>query len=413
MAQAEENAVTKRRPIRPLRADRLVGPAATDAGQGAGRSAPGRWATRSSRTWPCWAWATGPSGRSRYASRTRTSRGPCSFARTTAGGRRPRWPRRGPPRSIPASASSRSAGTSSTTWAWASIAGPTSILGGLDNREARVAINRGAARAGKIWIDGAIERLDGVARVFDPACGPCYECTMNEIDWKMLAVAAKLRAAVARRDGAGQGAHDSTTASVIAGIQCQEAVKLIHGLDDPRRTGLRVRRHVASELHRGLHAQGRLPFARSRRPGRGLAAGRGPDARRRIPRTGALRSGPQCGDRDQQRPARRRSIVPFAARRSRCWASLGQVSERRGRCPRCGQQRVPNMFHTIDGREPFLDRTLGEIGVPPWDVLAGRAGLGAALLRIRGRPGGGSRSPFHLRRVRRWAISQRLPTSAS
>ena len=37
---------------------------------------------------------------------------------------------------------------------WADV-----ILGGLDNREARVAINRGAARAGKIWIDGAIERL--------------------------------------------------------------------------------------------------------------------------------------------------------------------------------------------------------------------------------------------------------------
>ena len=60
------------------------------------------------------------------------------------------------------------------------------ILGGLDNREARVAINLATARAGKVWIDGAIERLDGVARVFDPATGPCYECTMGENDWKML-----------------------------------------------------------------------------------------------------------------------------------------------------------------------------------------------------------------------------------
>ena len=50
---------------------------------------------------------------------------------------------------------------------WADV-----ILGGLDNREARVAINLATARAGKVWIDGAIERLDGVARVFDPATGP-------------------------------------------------------------------------------------------------------------------------------------------------------------------------------------------------------------------------------------------------
>ena len=49
---------------------------------------------------------------------------------------------------------------------WADV-----ILGGLDNREARVAINQAAARTGQSWSDGAIERLDGVARVFDPATG--------------------------------------------------------------------------------------------------------------------------------------------------------------------------------------------------------------------------------------------------
>src|SRR5262245_3586710 len=59
---------------------------------------------------------------------------------------------------------------------WADV-----IIGGLDNREARVAMNQAAAKVGKPWIDGAIERLDGVARVFDPRSGPCYECTMSEI----------------------------------------------------------------------------------------------------------------------------------------------------------------------------------------------------------------------------------------
>ena len=32
---------------------------------------------------------------------------------------------------------------------------------------------------------------------------------------------------------------------------------------------------------------------------------------------------------------------------------------------------MPALFHTIDGRDPeLLDLTLGEIGIPPWDVLA-------------------------------------------
>ncbi len=109
---------------------------------------------------------------------------------------------------------------------WADV-----ILGGLDNREARVAINLAAARAGKVWIDGAIERLDGVARVFDPATGPCYECTMGENDWKMLE--ARRSCALLSRGEMEQGKVPTTptTASIIAGVQVQEAVKYLHGLD--------------------------------------------------------------------------------------------------------------------------------------------------------------------------------------
>jgi molybdopterin/thiamine biosynthesis adenylyltransferase len=108
---------------------------------------------------------------------------------------------------------------------WADV-----ILGGLDNREARVSINQSAARVGKVWIDGAIERLDGVARVFDAANGPCYECTMSDVDWKMLE--ARRSCALLTREEMDQGKVPTTptTASVIAGVQTQEAVKLIHGM---------------------------------------------------------------------------------------------------------------------------------------------------------------------------------------
>src|SRR5262249_3602554 len=108
---------------------------------------------------------------------------------------------------------------------WADV-----ILGGLDNREARVAINQAAARTGRAWIDGAIERLEGVARVFDAANGPCYECTMGENDWKMLE--ARRSCALLSRNEMEHGKVPTTptTAAVVAGIQTQEAVKLLHGL---------------------------------------------------------------------------------------------------------------------------------------------------------------------------------------
>ena len=70
-----------------------------------------------------------------------------------------------------------------------------------------------------------------VARVFDPANGPCYECTMGENDWKMLE--ARRSCALLSRSEMEHGKVPTTptTAAVVAGIQTQEAVKLLHGLD--------------------------------------------------------------------------------------------------------------------------------------------------------------------------------------
>ena len=67
-------------------------------------------------------------------------------------------------------------------FAWADV-----VIGAVDNREARVFINSACARVGKTWVDGAIEALSGVVRVFSPGTGPCYECTMNKTDRKLLA----------------------------------------------------------------------------------------------------------------------------------------------------------------------------------------------------------------------------------
>ena len=261
---------------------------------------------------------------------------------------------------------------------WADV-----ILGGLDNREARVAINRGAARAGRVWIDGAIERLDGVARVFDPALGPCYECTMSDVDWKMLE--ARRSCALLTRDEMEQGKVPTTptTASVIAGIQIQEAVKLLHGLPTLSGQGF---------VFDGTHHQSytvtysRLPDCPSHeaddpvvvlpwRTTETKVAGLldrvridlGPGAVIEV--NNDLLSGLEC--------SRCQIVEPLLA-------SLGKVTESQGRCPQCGDHRTPQVYHTIDGTEPFLDRTLSDIGVPPWDIVAGRRGVNQRFYEFAG-----------------------------
>ena len=47
------------------------------------------------------------------------------------------------------------------------------IIGCLDSRIARYQLNRLALRAGKTWIDGSIENLTGVVRVYTPGVS-CY-----------------------------------------------------------------------------------------------------------------------------------------------------------------------------------------------------------------------------------------------
>lgn len=259
---------------------------------------------------------------------------------------------------------------------WADV-----ILGGLDNREARVAINQGAARAGKCWIDGAIERLDGVARVFNPGNGPCYECTMSEVDWKMLE--ARRSCALLTRDEMEQGKVPTTptTSSVIAGIQAQEAVKLLHGLPTLEGQG-----YVFEGLH---HQSYTVTYSR-------LEDCPSHEAYSPVIELPWKVSETRIGDLLEAAKTElgKRALLEFnqdllkSLTCSKCqiteplFASLGKVTESQGRCPQCGEHRAPDIYHTLDDQSDLVDRTLGSLGVPAWDVVGARAGMEQAYFEL-------------------------------
>jgi adenylyltransferase/sulfurtransferase len=250
---------------------------------------------------------------------------------------------------------------------WADV-----VIGGLDNREARVAINQAAGKVGKPWIDGAIERLEGVARVFDPATGPCYECTMSEIDWKMLA--ARRSCALLTRDEMEMGRVPTTptTSSVIAGIQVQEAVKMLHGLPTIAGQGfvfdgtnhqsylVTYARLEDCPSHDAIEPIEELPWSVAKTTAGALLdrvrSDLGPAAMVEV--NNDLLASLSCAACNETYPH---------------FASLGKVTEAEGLCPQCGAPCTPNMYHTI-GADSALDKTLYELGVPLWDILAGRSG---------------------------------------
>lgn len=104
------------------------------------------------------------------------------------------------------------------------------VIGCLDNREARLAINIACWHLGKPWIDGAIQELLGLARVFWPNKGACYECTLTDEDYKIMSVRESCQHLAHRNIIEGKVPTTPTISSIIAAIQTQEALKLLHNM---------------------------------------------------------------------------------------------------------------------------------------------------------------------------------------
>lgn len=105
------------------------------------------------------------------------------------------------------------------------------IVGGLDNREARVWVNQAARKLGLTWIDGAIEGLRGTVRVFTPD-GPCYECTLGEADREILSRRRSCALLDVEEVLSGKVPTTATSASWVGAVQAQEAIKLLHARED-------------------------------------------------------------------------------------------------------------------------------------------------------------------------------------
>ncbi|MBI5486091.1 MAG: ThiF family adenylyltransferase [Deltaproteobacteria bacterium] len=253
---------------------------------------------------------------------------------------------------------------------WADV-----VLGGVDNRLARVFVNSACARAGKTWVDGAIEGFAGVVRVFDPSVGACYECTMSAVDRRILAERRSCAMLARRAAEAGHVPNTVVAASIVAGVQVQEAVKLLHGRGTLVGEGLHFD-GAALDVSRVRYPRRDDCPAHDRWPpvvplGRGVADVTLGELLERAERS--LGPGAVL---DLSRDVITELECPACGRREPVAAVLGALGEELAACPACRAHRVVHFTGSVrrDG-ELDLGRTFAEVGVPPFDVVVSRREL--------------------------------------
>src|SRR5688572_18860159 len=258
---------------------------------------------------------------------------------------------------------------------WADV-----ILGGLDNREARLAINRACWRLNKPWVDGAIEQIQGTARVFVPdgpaQSAPCYECTMSETDWRLLNLRRSCNLLTRQEMQAGRTPTTPTISSIIAGVQVQEALKLLHNLESfPGKgfvfAGLSADAYL-TEFQRNPNCFSHDPIDQIIP----LEASTDTLTPRQLLQKARSLLGSNA-ELEMGKDILEKLVCTTCKSEEPLFASLGKVPVEKAWCPNCkgrGEESRRDVvtFHKIRGNEPFLDRPLAAIGVPHFDVIVSR-----------------------------------------
>lgn len=248
------------------------------------------------------------------------------------------------------------------------------VIAGLDNREARLWINRAAWKMNRPWIDGAIEGINGVVRVFRPGEPPCYECTLGATDWELLERRMSCNLLLREGDVQGKVATTPTISSIIAGMQVQELLKLIHGLPTLAGRGYifeglnhtsYVVEYTANDDCMSHYTFNRImPLPESSHD---LTL---EQLRQRVQQD--LQSGGAVVE--FSRDVIHQLVCPHCNAIEAVFAPVGTISFEQGRCPSDGHMRRVVTLHSYSGEPELSHRTLDQLGLPPFDIFVGRSG---------------------------------------
>jgi adenylyltransferase/sulfurtransferase len=255
------------------------------------------------------------------------------------------------------------------------------VIGCLDNREARLYINRACWKVGRPWVDAGIGQLNGQARVFRPGHGACYECSFSDEDYRQISVPCNLLASKYASEG--KTPTTPTIASIVAAVQVQETLKLLNPDHWEGRTlagrefifngtvgqssvvGLNERAGCYAHAAMDPSLIVELPDASARRTTAGELLAR---ARDLLGPTAVI-------DLNFELAIELR--CPGCREATRVLRPVRRLFREDLACGACGRERYFVTAHTLGGgasdyEEDFLGLPLAELGVPLMDILEAR-----------------------------------------
>jgi molybdopterin/thiamine biosynthesis adenylyltransferase len=256
----------------------------------------------------------------------------------------------------------------------------------LDSRLARRSVNRMCGKVGKAWVDGAMEDLLGEVAVYIPGQGPCYECGLSQAEKTRIAEAASCRGIALRNLSLGKVPTTPTMGSIIAALQVQEGVKVLHG--DLKKSLAGKRLVVNSTINdfyvttsdRNEECEGHEQFGEVREVPEFLAESTSAKA--------MLERFKEDTGEDGFIELGREVVVEFRCPKCERVEVAGEpirrVDESRQRCPECGTARELATTHTVKSDDGWADWTLSRVGIPRLDVLEVRGGQSAVWYELSG-----------------------------
>ncbi len=250
------------------------------------------------------------------------------------------------------------------------------VLGGLDNREARLSINQSCYKVNKPWIDGAIEALNGFARVFVPGQGACYECTMSEMDWMLINKRKSCALLTHEQMSQGKIPTTPTSSSIIAGVQVQELLKLLH--KDRNLPTLTSKGYVFNGLtHDSYVVEYQIKPNCMSHETYDTIVEKAWSAKTKTLKAALEEIKQELGEK---------AVIDFdreIATEAKCSCGAHKdlympVHKLKGymlTCEKCGNQMNFESIHSIKGTEDFLHKTFMEIGIPLLHIICARVGV--------------------------------------